>query len=80
MLSLPVDMFHVATPPWLNFGVMDSLCDFIVNLFRLKAEAASRDGDDYSKDRYGLLPLFQSQEKSGRKWIEVRLKYWGQLG
>ena len=63
-----------------NLGVMDRLCELIVNLFRLKAEAASRDGDDYSQDRYGLLPLFQSQEKSGRKWIEVRLKYWGQLG
>jgi len=38
---------------------------------RLKAEADARDGDDYSKDRYGLLPLLQSQEKSGRKWTEI---------
>lgn len=38
---------------------------------RLKAEADARDADDYSKERYGLLPVNNSKEKTNKKWTEI---------
>jgi len=35
------------------------------------AEAEAQQGEDYSKGRYGNLPLIQSKEKTDRVWTEV---------
>jgi len=35
------------------------------------ADSEAQQGEDYSKDRYGNLPLIQSKEKTGRVWTEV---------
>jgi len=36
------------------------------------AEVAAQDADDYAKDRYCVLPLMQSSEKTSRKWTKVQ--------
>ncbi|XP_068716232.1 aspartate--tRNA ligase, cytoplasmic-like [Montipora foliosa] len=36
------------------------------------AEAGTKDAEDYAKDRYAILPMAQSQEKTSRVWTKVK--------
>ncbi|XP_020616367.1 aspartate--tRNA ligase, cytoplasmic-like [Orbicella faveolata] len=36
------------------------------------AEADAKDAEDYAKDRYAILPMAQSQEKTSRVWTKVK--------
>ncbi|KAJ7348209.1 hypothetical protein OS493_039525, partial [Desmophyllum pertusum] len=36
------------------------------------AEADAKDAEDYAKDRYAVLPMAQSQEKTSRVWNKVK--------
>lgn len=35
-------------------------------------EAGAKDAEDYSKDRYAILPMAQSQEKTSKVWTKVK--------
>ncbi|XP_015773658.1 PREDICTED: aspartate--tRNA ligase, cytoplasmic-like [Acropora digitifera] len=36
------------------------------------AEAGAKDAEDYAKDRYAILPMAQSQEKTSKVWTKVK--------